>query len=163
MKEHLYYAYIMANRSRQIYVGVTGNLRQRVAQHKAGEVEGFTQRYKTNRLVYFERYQYVHDANARDKELKGWRRDKKVALILKDNPSWADLAEDWSRDYMKFDREVYWAAMKRADDARRSADPSPDEAGFGMTGRKKTAQTDDAATTSVGQHKLLARAKETQS
>jgi len=85
----------MASRSHTIYVGVTGNLFKRVFQHKWKEHEGFTARYNCDRLVWFERYQDVQKAIAREKELKGWRRSKKIALIELANPTWADLSHGW--------------------------------------------------------------------
>ena len=90
-----YYVYIMASKSRVLYVGVTGFLMGRVLQHKAGEEEGFTRRYRVTRLVYFESFQYVDRAIARETEIKGWRREKKVAWIERENPTWEDLAEGW--------------------------------------------------------------------
>jgi putative endonuclease len=80
-----------------LYVGVTGFLMARILQHKSGECEGFTQRYKVNRLVYFEVFQYVNNAIARETEIKKWRREKKVALFEADNPTWEDLAADWGK------------------------------------------------------------------
>ncbi len=93
--EKRYYVYIMASRSRVLYVGITGFLLARVLQHKRGEVEGFTKRYKVSRLVYFEVFHYVNNAIARETEIKNWRRAKKVALIEQHNPTWEDLAGDW--------------------------------------------------------------------
>ncbi len=98
MHEGSYFAYTMASRSHTLYIGVTGDLRKRVFQHKWKEHEGFTARYNCDRLVWFERYQDVHKAIAREKELKGWRRSKKIALIESTNPIWADLGRDW-HDY----------------------------------------------------------------
>lgn len=85
----------MASRSHTLYVGVTGDLRRRVFQHKWREHEGFTARYNCDRLVWFERYSDVHEAIAREKELKGWRREKKIALIGAANPTWEDLSRTW--------------------------------------------------------------------
>jgi putative endonuclease len=81
MDEGCYFTYIMASRSRTLYVGVTGDLRKRVFQHKWKEHEGFTARYNCDRLVWFERHQYIQRAVAREKELKGWSRSKKIAVI----------------------------------------------------------------------------------
>jgi putative endonuclease len=89
--------YIMASLSRRIYTGVTNNLFRRVMQHKSGEFEGFTQRYRTNRLVYYETFQYINNAIHREKQIKGLNRAKRVALIVRDNPTWDDLAEDWGK------------------------------------------------------------------
>jgi putative endonuclease len=88
-----YYTYIMASRSRVLYIGVTGSLGQRVYQHKQGQVAGFTQRYQVKRLVYYEWFEDVNEAIRREKQLKGWRGEKKVWLIERVNPEWNDLAE----------------------------------------------------------------------
>jgi putative endonuclease len=92
MHEARYFTYIMASRSRTLYVGVTGDLQKRVFQHKWKEHEGFTARYNCDRLVWFERHQYIQKATAREKELKGWSRSKKIAVIESMNPAWADLS-----------------------------------------------------------------------
>ena len=89
------YLYIMASKIRVLYVGITGFLMLRVLQHKAGETDGFTKRYHVNRLVYYEVFQYVNSAIARETEIKKWRRAKKVALIEAVNATWEDLAADW--------------------------------------------------------------------
>jgi len=85
----------MASKSRVLYVGVTSSLISRVMQHKAGESEGFGKRYNITRLVYYEVFQYVNNAIARETEIKKWRREKKVALIEASNPTWEDLGADW--------------------------------------------------------------------
>ena len=95
MHEGSYFTYIMASRSRTLYVGVTGNLQQRVFEHKWKEHDGFTAHYNCDRLVWFERHQDVVKAIAREKELKGWRRAKKMALIESANAAWVDLSHDW--------------------------------------------------------------------
>lgn len=97
MREQKYYnVYIMASRSLTLYIGVTGKLRDRVLQHKLHVYpHGFTAKYKIERLVYYERYTEVGAAIAREKQLKSWRREKRLALIKSENPTWADLAEDW--------------------------------------------------------------------
>ena len=96
-REKRYYVYILASKSRVLYVGVTGSLMARVLQHKSGECEGFTLKYKVDRLVYFEVFQYVNNAIARETEIKKWRREKKVALFEADNPTWEDLAAEWGK------------------------------------------------------------------
>ena len=96
-REWRFYVYIMASESRRIYTGVTNNIDRRVAEHKRGEIEGFTQRYKINRLVYLEKYQYVRTAIRREKQIKGWDRAKRLALIERENPTWEDLATDWGK------------------------------------------------------------------
>jgi putative endonuclease len=90
---HRYHVYILASRGRVLYVGVTNDLERRVREHKAHLVPGFTQRYNVDRLVYFETTANVQAALAREKEIKGWRREKKVALIEAENPQGRDLAE----------------------------------------------------------------------
>jgi putative endonuclease len=96
-REWHFYVYILASKSRRIYTGVTNNIGRRVAQHKRGEIEGFTQRYKITRLVYIEEYRYVRAAIRREKQIKGLDRAKRVALIERENPTWDDLAEDWGK------------------------------------------------------------------
>jgi len=92
-----YYVYIMASISRVLYVGVTNDLLRRVLEHKAGEVEGFTKRYNVNRLVHIEATSDVRAALEREKELKRWRRSKKIDLIEKSNPGWKDLSLEWDK------------------------------------------------------------------
>ena len=88
-----YYVYMMTNVSRVVlYTGVTNDLERRVWQHRHGEREGFTKKYRVNRLVYHETYNQINDAIAREKEIKGWRRSKKNALVETLNPCWADLS-----------------------------------------------------------------------
>ena len=89
------YVYIMASRSRTLYTGVTNDLERRVAEHQRHLVSGFTSRYRLERLVYFETWGRIRDAINREKEIKGWRRSKKVALIESMNATWADLSEGW--------------------------------------------------------------------
>ena len=91
----MYFVYIMTNRSRTLYIGVTNNLVSRVREHKTGIGSGFTAKYKLDRLVYFERFQDVHNAIEREKRIKGWLRIKKIALIISVNPVWKDLSEEW--------------------------------------------------------------------
>jgi putative endonuclease len=88
-----YYVYILASRSRALYVGVTNDLERRVQEHWAKLTPGFTARYKITRLVYFEDTPDISAAIAREKELKGWLRVRKVALIESMNPHWKDLSE----------------------------------------------------------------------
>jgi putative endonuclease len=94
-REKWYFVYIMTNRSKTLYIGITGTFRRRVFQHKTGVFEGFTNRYKLDRLVYWEKFKSVHYALAREKQLKRWTRIKKIQLIVSMNPTWNDLAEDW--------------------------------------------------------------------
>ena len=87
-----YCVYIMSSRSGVLYIGVTGNLERRVRQHRNGHNDGFTKRYRCTALVYFEEFQYVEAALAREKQVKTWARQKKMKLILTLNPAWKDLA-----------------------------------------------------------------------
>jgi putative endonuclease len=84
--------YILASRSRNLYVGVSNNLERRLIEHREGKVKGFTTRYGIHRLVHFEQYGDIRYAIAREKEIKSWRREKKVALIEHANPAWDDLS-----------------------------------------------------------------------
>ena len=88
------YVYILANRSRRLYIGVTNNLVRRIWRHRNGDSD-FTGRYRITRLVYYEITADVMSAISREKQLKGWLRRKKVALITTSNPTWDDLAADW--------------------------------------------------------------------
>jgi predicted GIY-YIG superfamily endonuclease len=90
---HTYYVYILTNVKRNVmYVGVTNDLDRRVGEHGAGMGGAFTRQYKVNTLVYAEDHQRVEDAIAREKQIKGWRRSKKNALVETLNPTWADLS-----------------------------------------------------------------------
>jgi putative endonuclease len=99
--EKWYYVYIVTNRSKTLYTGVTGHLRQRIWEHKTGACDGFTKRYKIDRLVYYEIYKYVNNAIAREKQIKRWSRIKKIRLIVDMNPAWRDLAEGWYTELEK--------------------------------------------------------------
>jgi len=79
---------------------MTGFIDTRIFQHRSGEIGGFTKKYKCNRLVYYERYDDLYVAKRRERQLKGWRREKKIALIEKMNPRWEDLAEHWGRQIL---------------------------------------------------------------
>jgi len=96
VKRHEYAVYILTNKSNTVfYVGVTSDLTGRVYEHKHMVNDGFTAKYKCNRLVYYEEYQWIQDAIAREKQLKAGSRQKKIDLIVAENPSWADLSESW--------------------------------------------------------------------
>jgi putative endonuclease len=96
-----FHVYIMTNnpRSPVLYVGITGNLPHRVWQHKNRLTPGFTSRYNITQLVYYELFFYPDTAINREKEIKGWRRSKKIKLIESMNPRWEDLAKDWKNVY----------------------------------------------------------------
>jgi len=91
-----YFVYILANRSGTLYVGVTNNLARRLYQHRHKLIPGFTSDYNIDRLVYFECSRDVWAAIAREKQIKRWRREKKVALIESVNRDWHDLSEKWT-------------------------------------------------------------------
>ena len=90
-----YYVYIMTNKSKTLYTGVTSNLMRRVQEHKEKLIEGFTSKYNIHILVYYESTSSVYAALAREKQIKGWLRAKKIALINSMNPEWKDLSEEW--------------------------------------------------------------------
>ncbi len=100
-KPKQFYVYIMTNRPRShvLYTGITGNLPRRVFEHKNKLVAGFTSRYNLTRLVYYESFAYPYAAIDREKEIKGWRRSKKIRLIESMNPHWYDLAAHWTEVY----------------------------------------------------------------
>jgi len=93
---HQYYLYILTNKKNgTLYIGVTNNLERRLYEHKNKLVEGFTNKYGLVTLVYFETFQYVKDAIAREKNMKKWKRQWKINLIEEENSDWKDLAHDW--------------------------------------------------------------------
>jgi putative endonuclease len=94
-REYRFYTYILGSISGTLYLGMTNNLRRRVWQHKQHEIEGFTAKYGVDRLLYFESFDDVRSAINREKQLKGWTRQKKIALIEARNPSWVDLSQEW--------------------------------------------------------------------
>ncbi len=94
-REHRYSVYILGSISGTLYIGITSNLVFRVRQHKEHTFRGFTAQYGVDRLLYYETYGEVSTAIAREKQLKGWKREKKVALIGEVNPQWKDLSRAW--------------------------------------------------------------------
>ena len=91
-----YYVYILASkRNGTLYTGITSDIKKRVYQHKRGLSHGFTKKYNVHLLVYCEQTHDVHSAIAREKQIKGWVRKKKIQLIEKDNPNWEDLSKGW--------------------------------------------------------------------
>ena len=92
----MYFVYILSNWDDSIlYIGVTGNLPRRLYEHKKGLVDGFAKKYNVHKLVYFENTNDVYSAISREKQLKGWTRAKKNALIQTTNPNWDDLSANW--------------------------------------------------------------------
>jgi putative endonuclease len=88
-----YYVYILASPTGTLYTGMTGNLKQRIHQHRQKLIPGFTKKHNVTRLIHVESFSHVHDAIAREKQIKSWRREKKIQLINAQNPEWLDLAE----------------------------------------------------------------------
>jgi len=99
LRRKQFYVYVMTNEPKgaTLYVGITVDLVRRTWQHKSKVIPGFTSRYNLTRLVYHECFVYPDMAIAREKEIKGWRRSKKIALIESMNPRWEDLARDWQK------------------------------------------------------------------
>ena len=91
------WAYILSSKTGTLYIGVTSNIYQRVLQHRAKELSGFASRYGCERLVHLEEFAHISSAIDREKELKGWRRSKKISLIEANNPEWRDLAANWGK------------------------------------------------------------------
>jgi len=117
-----FYVYIMTNRPRShvLYTGVTGNLPRRLFEHKNKLLPGFTSRYNLTRLAYYERFADPGAAIEREKEIKGWRRSKKIRLIESVNPHWGDLAEHWSELY-KPESSVAPREIPRTAEVRRAS------------------------------------------
>jgi putative endonuclease len=93
-----FYVYIMSSRSRTLYIGFTNDLVSRVWQHMMKTADGFTSQYNINRLIYFEEFASAKEAIIREKQLKGWRRERKITLIEQSNPAWDDLSDGWYED-----------------------------------------------------------------
>ena len=90
-----YYVYILSSESKVIYTGMSNNLERRIYEHKNKLIEGFSKRYNTYKLVWYEETDDVGAAIAFEKKIKGWKRFKKVTMIEEENPGWDDLAIDW--------------------------------------------------------------------
>jgi putative endonuclease len=106
MERGRYFVYILASRSRKLYVGVTNDLERRLFEHKQKLADGFTKQYHIDRLVHFEETNDVMSAIEREKQIKGWLRGKKVALIESGNPTWEDLSEAWYKPSSKADSSL---------------------------------------------------------
>ena len=99
-RDKTYYVYIITNRSKTLYTGVTNNLERRMWEHKHGTGSTFASRYKIDRLVYYESFDDVRCAIDREKQIKGLLRIKKIALIVSRNPTWRDLSGEWYKAVM---------------------------------------------------------------
>jgi putative endonuclease len=100
MREHEYFVYIVCSLSGTLYIGMTNSIYRRALQHKRGEIEGFSSKYHCDRLVYYESFDDVYKAIGRERQLKGWIRAKKIALIESKNPRWQDMAEKWAAEML---------------------------------------------------------------
>jgi len=100
--EHSYYVYVVSNFNRAVlYIGVCNDIARRMIEHKYGFGSQFTKKYKLKYLIYYEEYKYIQEAIQREKELKGWLREKKIKLIKEDNPKMKDLSEELLEDFSK--------------------------------------------------------------
>ena len=96
---HQYYVYIITNKKEGVlYIGVTNNLERRIFEHKNKLVKGFSSRYNLDKLIYFEKFQYIKEAIRREKNMKKWKREWKINLIVEENPNWEDLSKDWFKE-----------------------------------------------------------------
>jgi putative endonuclease len=95
VRQHQYCVYIATNGSKTLYTGVTNDLKRRMFEHRNSLIPGFTSKYRIDRLVHFETTSDVRAAIAREKQIKGWKRVRKVALIEAENPRWLDLSKEW--------------------------------------------------------------------
>jgi putative endonuclease len=98
MAERNFYVYMLASKSRRLYVGVTNDLERRLHEHKCKLAEGFTKRYNIDRLVYFEQTTDILSAITKEKQIKSWNRSKKISLIETVNPTWEDLSTEWYKE-----------------------------------------------------------------
>ena len=98
MSQKQFYVYILTSNSGTLYIGITNNLQRRVWEHKNKIAAGFTNKYNINRLVYYETFGEAKSAIAREKQLKGWTRKKKLNLIESMNPKWIDFSEEWTQE-----------------------------------------------------------------
>ena len=97
----MYYVYILASLSGTLYVGLTDNLKRRVEERKLGIFDGFTKRYKVNRLMYFEIFREAENAGKRERQIKKYSRRKEIALFAKTNPGWEDLSKALPKSYVE--------------------------------------------------------------
>jgi putative endonuclease len=97
--DHQYYVYIITNKKDGVlYLGVTNDIERRMFEHKNKLVKGFSSKYNLDKLIYFEKYQYIGDAIKREKNIKKWKREWKIKLVIEDNPYWDDLSKEWFND-----------------------------------------------------------------
>jgi len=121
-----YWTYIMASNSGTLYTGVTSALYFRVQQHKRHTFEGFTAKYECTRLVWFEEFADVRNAIRREKQIKGWTRAKKIALIESENPRWEDIADNWGARMLMRNERIDEQKPERSS-SRELPSATPDE------------------------------------
>ena len=90
-----YYVYILTNHSKTLYTGMTNNIKRRIYEHKNKLIKGFTEKYNISKLVYYESTNNVNSAIVREKQIKGWLRERKIELVETENPNWNDLSQNW--------------------------------------------------------------------
>jgi len=100
------YTYIMGSDTGVLYIGVTSDPNDRIAKHKTGHFEGFSKTYNCTRLLYYEKHEDISQSIARETQLKGWRREKKLNLIRTINPEFKDLAEQWGWKFITADEKM---------------------------------------------------------
>jgi putative endonuclease len=136
MRDHTYFVYILTNASRRsLYTGVTNSLKTRVRQHRQKAHEGFTAHYNVYRLVYYEIFQYIQTAIAREKQLKGGSHSKKLALIQTRNPQFRDLSAEWFKEHPA-EPHTFGDHIKLQDASTANPERSPDSP-LSMTESKK--------------------------
>jgi len=112
---HQYWVYFMTNtKNTVLYIGVTNDIKRRIEEHRSKTIEGFTQKYQCNKLVYFEEFVNINDAILREKQLKNWKREWKNKLIEEFNLSWNDLYKIWENDY-ELEYSDYYAQSSVSD------------------------------------------------
>jgi putative endonuclease len=116
-----YYVYIMTNRKKTLYIGMTGDLERRVREHKGKLIRGFARKYDITRLVWFEEFYSAEQSIAVEKKLKGWLRSKKIALIEQHNPAWEDLA---ATIVQNLHSEQHSGHSERSEESSAPPDPS---------------------------------------
>ena len=126
-KQRYYYVYMLSSLSGTLYTGVTNSLFHRTLQHKNKVNPGFTAKYDVNRLVYYEVFADVRLAIRREKEIKGWTRKKKIALIESQNPQWKDLAEGWGEEIPAPSWQVRKPEQERQPRDSSGPNPGPSE------------------------------------
>jgi putative endonuclease len=118
------YTYILGSHTGTLYIGVTSDLFTRIVQHRNGTFEGFSKTYGCTRLLYYEEYGDIRIAIAREKQLKGWRREKKLNLIRKTNPTFKNLAELWGSQMLGPDESIAKYEARKLNQPKRTEPPS---------------------------------------